>query len=540
MIKILKIVSVFSIIIAIIFFSFFIIILWKYSPELPGYNKILEYKPDLSSRLYTSDGILIKSFHRQERVFVPIERIPSELINAFLSSEDKNFYSHSGIDIMAIIRATLVNLTSFLSEKKLIGASTITQQVVKNLLLTNEVSIERKIKEILLSIRVENILDKNEILELYLNDIYLGYRSYGVATASLNYFNKSIDELELHEMAFLASLPKAPNNYNPKKNYQKAFIRRNWVIDRMYKNKFIEYKDLNYKNKPIKIFKRENNTYVGADYFYEEIRKNLYSKYGKEKLFSEGFVVKTTLNTNLQSIAEKALINGLINYDKKQGWRGSLVNLSDVKISLNDFANKTTNPFPNDWFLSKIEKISKNNLFLVNKKMNKIKIDLTKEENKWLLNKSFKKDDVLFVEKKDSSFIVRQVPKANGAIIVIDHHSGNVLAMSGGFSFMLSQFNRSTQAKRQPGSAFKPIVYISALKNAYTPSTLILDAPYVIDQGPGLPKWKPANYSDKFYGLTTMRTGIEKSRNLMTIRLANTIGIKNILNSAKDLGVDDF
>ncbi len=540
MFKILKIISFFSVILLIIFLSIFITLLWRYSPELPSYNKIVEYKPDLSSRLYSSDGVLLKSYHRQERIYVPIERIPDNLKNAFLSSEDKKFYYHKGIDITAIIRASIVNLISIFNDQKLIGASTITQQVVKNLLLTNEVSFERKIKEILLSIRVENILEKNQILELYLNDIYLGFRSYGVAAASLNYFNKSINELQLHEVAFLASLPKAPNNYNPLKYYEKAIERRNWVIDRMFENDFIDTADLRFKKYPIEIFDRKNETYIGAEYFYEEIRKNLYSTYGKENLFSEGLIIKTSIDTTLQSIAEQSLVEGLISYDMKQGWRGSLDNLNDKKISFNKFLKNTKNPFPNKWLIAKIDNIEKNNLYLTNQENIKFKIDLSKNENKWLSNYTFKKGDTLYVEKKKSSYIIRQIPQINGAILVLDPHSGDVLAMSGGFSFKLSQFNRSTQAKRQPGSAFKPIVYLSALELGYTPSTLILDAPYVIDQGPGLPKWKPANYSDEFYGLTTMRTGIEKSRNLMTIRLANKIGINKILSTSEKLNIHKY
>ena len=540
MFKILKIFLLITAIIGILIFTISISILWKYSPELPSYSKILEYKPDLSSRLYSSDGILLKSYHRQERIFVPINRVPDDLINAFLSSEDKNFYSHIGVDITAIFRAAIVNIISNFNNKKLIGASTITQQVVKNLLLTNEVSFDRKIKEILLSIRIENILTKNQILELYLNDIYLGYRSYGIAAASLNYFNKSINELELHEMAFLASLPKAPNNYNPKKNYKKALERRNWVIGRMYENGFIESSDLKIKNNPIEIFNRENNILIGADYYYEEIRKKLFLEYGKEELFSEGLIVKTSINSYFQSIAESSLVNGLINYDKSQGWRGAIINIFDKKINFEDTFNVTKNPFPDKWTLAKIDKVFDYKLFLTTKNFSKVEVDLQFKLNKWLIDEDFKNGDVLYLEKKDSSYVIRQLPLANGAILVLDPHSGDVLAMSGGFSFKLSQFNRSTQAKRQPGSAFKPIVYISALKQGYTPSTLILDAPYVIDQGPGLPKWKPANYTDEFFGLTTMRTGIEKSRNLMTIRLANKIGINSILSSAKDLNVDKF
>jgi penicillin-binding protein 1A len=540
MFKIIKFFLLTSVIGAILIFTLIISILWKYSPELPSYDKILEYKPDLTSRLYSSDGILLKSYHRQERIFVPIDRVPNDLINAFLSSEDKNFFNHVGIDFAAIIRASIYNLISIFNNQKLIGASTITQQVVKNLLLTNEVSFDRKIKEILLSIRIENILSKNQILELYLNDIYLGFRSYGIAAASLNYFNKSINELELHEMAFLASLPKAPNNYNPKKNYNKALERRNWVIDRMYENGFISYSEISIKNNPIKTFNRNNNIFIGAEYYYEEIRKTLYSNYGKEELFSEGLIVKTSINTFFQSIAESSLESGLIEYDKRQGWRGSITNIFDKKINFENFINKNKNPFPGKWILAKIDKKIINKLLLTTESMSKIEVDLEINSNKWLLNEKFKNGDIIYVEKNNLSYVIRQIPLANGSIIVLEPHSGDVLAMSGGFSFKLSQFNRSTQAKRQPGSAFKPVVYISALKQGYTPSTLILDAPYVIDQGPGLPKWKPANYTDEFFGLTTMRTGIEKSRNLMTIRLANKIGINSILSSAKDLNIDNY
>tara|TARA_Y100001970_G_scaffold6103_1_gene6953 strand:- start:10088 stop:12436 length:2349 start_codon:yes stop_codon:yes gene_type:complete len=540
MFKFLKIL-IFTFLITFIFtISLIVTILWKYSPELPSYSKILEYKPELSSRLYSSDGILLKSYHRQERIYVPIERIPNHIINAFLSSEDKKFYDHIGIDLVAIIRASLFNTISIFTNQKLIGASTITQQVVKNLLLTNEVSFERKIKEILLAIRIENILTKNQILELYLNDIYLGYRSYGVAAASLNYFNKSINDLNLSEVAFLASLPKAPNNYNPKNNYIKAIERRNWVIDRMYENGFIKFADLEFKKSPIEISTRDNQIFKGADYYYEEIRKNLFLNYGKEKLYSEGLIIKTSLNTKLQSIAEQSLVNGLIEYDKRQGWRGGIGNIIKENQKFEDKIKKTKNPFPNNWFLVKIDDVNSNELTLINEKRDKVYVDLSHQKNKWLDNEKFKVGDVFFIQKENSINVIKQIPEANGGLVVIDPHSGDILAMSGGFSFKLSEFNRSTQAKRQPGSAFKPIVYISALQKGYTPSTLILDAPYVVDQGPGLPKWKPANYSEEFYGLTTMRTGIEKSRNLMTIRLANKIGINSILSSAKDLSIEKY
>ena len=522
------------ILIFIIFYT-----LWRYSSELPSYENIVQYKPNLSSRIYSSDGFLLKSFYTEERIFIPVDRIPKNIKYAFLASEDKNFYNHYGVDVIAIFRAFLTNIMNINSNKRVVGASTITQQVVKNLLLSNELSYSRKIKEIILAIRIENILDKNDILELYLNDIYLGYGSYGVGSASLNYFNKSIYDLKLHEIAFLASLPKAPNNYNPKTNYYKAIDRRNWVIDRMYANGFISREELNYKNEPIEVFERVDIEFSDADYFYEEIRKELFSKYGKEKLYSEGLVIKTALDSSLQKNANLSLIEGLIKYEKRNGWDGFIEN-----TNLENFYNKKSsyineNPFFPKWKTVIIDKIYQKKLIVFDLNKIKLEIDLDNEFNNWLLDITFNKGDVIYIQKKNNSYIINQEPKVNGAIIVLDPYTGDVLALSGGYSFKKSEFNRATQAKRQPGSAFKPIVYLAALNEGYSPATLILDAPYVIDQGPGLPKWKPSNYTDEFYGLTTMRTGIEKSRNLMTVRLANRIGVNKILSMANNFDINE-
>ncbi len=513
--------------------------LWRYSPELPSYESILNYKPNLSSRIYSSDGLLLKSFFTEERIYIPENRIPIDIKNAFLASEDKNFYDHYGIDIFAIFRALFTNIININSNKRVVGASTITQQVVKNLLLTNELSYSRKIKEIILALRIENILEKDEILELYLNDIYLGYGSYGIGSASLNYFNKSIYDLELHEIAFLAALPKAPNNYNPKKNYFKALERRNWVIDRMSANKFIETDDLDFKNKPLEVYKRVDTEFSDADYYYEEIRKELFKKYGKEKLYSEGLIIKTALDSEIQEKANLSLIEGLIEYQKKQGWNGLIEN-----TTLENFLNKkqeykNKNPFYPNWQEVIIDSVNKTNIEVYNLSKEKLIVNLDNQYNEWLLNEKFIKGDVIYIEKNNKDYIINQEPQVNGAIIVLDPYSGDILALSGGYSFNKSEFNRATQARRQPGSAFKPIVYLAALNEGYSPSTLILDAPYVVDQGPGLPKWKPSNYTDEFYGLTTMRTGIEKSRNLMTVRLANRIGMTNILNMANKFNITD-
>ena len=512
--------------------------LWRYSPELPSYEKILKYKPNLSSRIYSSDGLLLKSFYTEERIFIPENRIPQNVKFAFLSSEDKNFYDHYGVDFTAIIRALFTNILNINSEKRVVGASTITQQVVKNLLLTNELSYSRKIKEIILAIRIENILDKNSILELYLNDIYLGYGSYGIGTASLNYFNKSIYDLELHEIAFLAALPKAPNNYNPKINYSKAIDRRNWVIDRMFENGFIKDNDLKYKNRPIEVYERTDVKFSEADYFYEEIRKVLYSKFGKEKLYSDGLIVKTALNSELQKSANLSLVEGLTEYEKRKGWHGLIENTTLDKFIKKNKIYNSNNPFLPKWKVVILNKINQKKIEVYDQNKNKIKIDLENKFNSWLLNEDFNKGDVIYVEEIKNSHVIRQEPKVNGAIIVLDPYTGDILALSGGYSFNKSEFNRATQAKRQPGSAFKPIVYLSALSEGYSPSTLILDAPYVVDQGPGLPKWKPSNYTDEFFGLTTMRTGIEKSRNLMTVRLANRIGMNKILRMASKFDID--
>ena len=538
--KLIKKTIILGVFVLFLCFAVLIYFLWKFSPELPSYSDLKNYNPSLTSRVFTSDGILLDKYFIEERIFVPIDRIPKDLINAFISAEDKNFFHHFGIDFIAIFRATLTNIINKTNNKKMIGASTITQQVVKNLLLTNEVSLERKFKEMILAVRIENILTKNQILELYLNDIYLGYGSYGVATASLNYFNKSLENLKIEEMAFLAALPKAPNNYNPKTKYNNAVNRRNWVIDKMYKNNFINKSDLKLKNNYLKVEERQETRFNEASYFKEEVRKQLYNSLGSEALYSNGLIIKTSIDTNLQKIADQVLVDGLIAHDKKTGWRGPLKNSKIIGKNLHKIRKKFKNPFPNKWKIFQIVNILEKKIKVIDQEGFQNIINLNSDNNKWLLNTNFSIGDIFFGEFLANELIIRQTPKVNGGIIVIDPHTGKILALSGGFSFNLSEFNRVTQAKRQPGSAFKPFVYITALKEGYTPATLILDAPYVVDQGPGLPKWKPSNYTDKFYGLSSMRTGIEKSRNLMTIRLSDKLGMKKILNTAKEFKINQF
>ena len=525
----------------LIFLSFSVLVffLWKFSPDLPSYDELKNYNPNLTSRVFTSDGLILDKYFIEERIFVPIDRVPKSLINAFISAEDKNFFNHIGVDFVAIFRASLTNIMNKFSNRRMIGASTITQQVVKNLLLSNEISLERKFKEMILAIRIENILSKEQILELYLNDIYLGFGSYGVATASMNYFNKSLNELSLIEVAFLASLPKAPNNYNPITKYSNAIERRNWVLNKMYKNKFITNEEMLLVNEPIKVVNRYEDKFKEADYFKEEVRKQLYSLLGKDALYKEGLIVKTSINTDIQKTLDAVLIRGLIMQDKKNGWRG-VIGKNKKLINFDKLISNKKNPFPDKWFYVQIINVKKEQLIAEDKKERKFKINLNSEKNKWLNNEDFYNGDIIFLETVGDEHIIRQIPEVNGGIIAIDPHTGKILALSGGFSFNLSEFNRATQAKRQPGSAFKPFVYISAIKEGYNPSTLVLDAPYVVDQGPGLPKWKPSNYTEKFYGLSTMRTGIEKSRNLMTIRLSDKIGMKKILNTAEDFKISKY
>ena len=437
-------------------------ILWKFSPQLPGYSELKNYKPSLTTRVFTADGMLLDEYFIEERLFVPIKKIPLNLINAFISAEDKNFYNHFGIDLLSIVSAATTNISNFGSNKRLIGASTITQQVVKNFLLSKELSLERKIKEIILAIRIEQVLSKDDILELYLNDIYLGYGSYGVAASSLNYFNKSLQELNLEEMAYLAALPKAPNNYHPFKNYNNAIARRNWVLDQMKSNGYISEDQLKVKKNKLIVMKRETVSSNKCRLFQRrKLGKFYIINYGKRNLYEEGLVVKTTLNTFFQNIADQVLVDGLIDHDKRRGWRGPITNVNSI-LSSEKLLNDIHNPFPNKWHLAVVKEIYSKSIE-VKYLNNETDIINLSESNQWLAKEKLVIGDVFFIEKVNNELIIRQTPKANGAIIVIDPHSGKVLALTGGFSFKISEFNRATQAKRQPGSAFKPIcVYVSS------------------------------------------------------------------------------
>ena len=516
-----------------------IVILWTYSNKLPDYKFLKNYKPSVSSKLYSGGGELVSDFSSEKRIFVPYNAIPKKVIHAFLSAEDKNFFSHPGVDAKGIIRAVLRNISNIIYEKRLEGASTITQQVAKNFLLSNEVSLNRKIKEAILAFRIERALSKERILELYLNQIYLGQGAYGIASASLEYFDKPISKLDYAEASLLAALPKAPSKYNPFKNIDLAKYRRDLVIRNLYDNSYISYKK--YKkllNTKIILKKRKKIYLEDARYYVEDVRKFIVEKYGFDKVYKQGFNIKTPINLKIQTIATQSLRDGLIQYDKRKGWRGPLLNKKDTNNWNNDL-KKYHLEKSIGWNLAIIKKINK--FFVEIETDQKIAGKIEYQNVSWTkkeLDKLFKVGDVVYVNKiKDNIFSLKQLPKANGGIVVMDPFTGRVIALSGGFSFKRSEFNRATQASRQPGSAFKPFIYALALENNFTPSTLILDAPIVLDQGEDLKMWKPENYGKKFYGPSTLRTGLEKSRNLMTVRIALELGLKKITTFSKQLKI---
>ena len=516
-----------------------IVILWTYSNKLPDYKFLKNYKPSVSSKLYSGGGELVSDFSSEKRIFVPYNAIPKKVIHAFLSAEDKNFFSHPGVDAKGIIRAVIRNISNIIYEKRLEGASTITQQVAKNFLLSNEVSLNRKIKEAILAFRIERALSKERILELYLNQIYLGQGAYGIASASLEYFDKPISKLDYAEASLLAALPKAPSKYNPFKNIDLAKYRRDLVIRNLYDNSYISYKKYKKLLNTKIILKKIKKIYLeDARYYVEDVRKFIVEKYGFDKVYKQGFNIKTPINLEIQTIATQSLRDGLIQYDKRKGWRGPLLNKKDTNNWNNDL-KKYHLEKSIGWNLAIIKKINK--FFVEIETDQKIAGKIEYQDVSWTkkeLDKLFKVGDVVYVNKiKDNIFSLKQLPKANGGIVVMDPFTGRVIAMSGGFSFKRSEFNRATQASRQPGSSFKPFIYALALENNFTPSTLILDAPIVLDQGEDLKMWKPENYGKKFYGPSTLRTGLEKSRNLMTVRIALELGLKKITTFSKQLKI---
>ncbi len=514
-------------------------ILWSYSNNIPDYKFLKNYKPPVSSKVYSGNGDIVADFSKEKRVFVPINTIPKNVINAFLSAEDKNFFKHPGVDAKGVLRAVINNFKNILTSKRLEGASTITQQVAKNFLLTNEVSINRKIKEAILAFRIERALSKERILELYLNQIYLGSGAYGVAAASLEYFDKSIRELDYAEAALLAALPKAPSKYNPYRDKELAKFRRDLVLKNLLENKFLNQKEHDLiKNQNINLKKKKKVYLEDSQYFIEEVRKKVIEDLSYEKVYKQGFNINTPINLELQKKSTIALRKGLIAYDKRKGWRGALENKSYTKDWFNGL-KKYNLEKSIGWEVSIIKEVNKLSAQIETK--NKFQGTIDYKDITWAkkdLDELLKPGDIVYVKKiGQKEYSLKQIPKINGGIVVMDPYTGRVLALSGGFSFKDSEFNRVTQAQRQPGSAFKPFVYALALENNYTPSSLVLDAPLVLDQGSDLKLWKPQNYGKKFYGPSTLRVGLEKSRNLMTVRIAQNLGIDKIVNFSKDLEI---
>jgi penicillin-binding protein 1A len=533
---------------------------WKYSQDLPDHAQLANYEPPVMTRVHAADGSMIAEYARERRLYLPIQAIPKLVIDAFLSAEDKNFYKHAGIDPEGIVRAILANLRS--GGRKEQGASTITQQVAKNFLVGNEKSYERKIREALIALRMESTFSKDKILELYLNEIFLGTLTpgrnlHGIAAAALDYFGKSVHELTLSEAAYIAALPKGPNNYHPFRQRQAAIERRNWVIDRMVENGYATPEDgEKAKKEPLGVNPRYISPNTNATgYFAEEVRREIAERYGEEKLYEGGLSIRTTLDPKMQSMARKALVDGLVRFDEARGWRGTQTHLNltgrEWGIALAELpALGDVQP----WRLAVVLEVAggaaKIGLQPKREASGQIARDrefglIAPEGVKWTrrsVDKALNVGDVVYVEPIDGKagqFRLRQVPEISGAIVAMDPYTGRVHAMVGGFSYDQSEFNRATQALRQPGSSFKPIVYATALDNGYTPSSVILDAPITLDMGPGQEAWTPSNYDGKSSGPRTLRYGIEHSKNLMTVRLAKDVGMPLIAEYARRFGVYD-
>jgi penicillin-binding protein 1A len=536
---------------------------YYYSRDLPSYQQLADYHPPIITRVHASDGRLLAEYATEKRVFVPVKEIPPRVIHAFLAAEDHNFFDHSGIDPLAMLRAGATDVARVFTHKRPVGASTITQQVAKNFLVGNELSYQRKIKEALVALEMDKALGKERILELYLNQIYLGGHAYGVAEAALQYFDKSLDELTVGEAALLATLPKAPNEYNPERHPAQAKPRRDWVIGEMVHDGLLSPEDgARAEAEPIVIKHRDDTEEVTAAYFAEEVRRQLSAQYGDKALYESGLSVRTSLDPQLQVIADRSLRSGLVAYDRRHGYRGPVEHLALA----GEWRPRLMGVSPPagmadaGWSLGVVLAVNADGVGIGLADGTRGVIPF--EEMRWARRVEdedrlgpvprhpgdvLSQGDVVLVEplpnppagSKELRYTLRQIPAVSGALVALDPHNGRVLALSGGFSFAMSQFDRATQANRQIGSAIKPFVYLTAMDHGFTPSSVLMDAPLEVDQGPGMPKWRPSNYTHQFYGPLTLRVGVEQSRNLITARLGVTLGIEPVGQTIERFGIMD-
>ncbi|MBO6719581.1 MAG: penicillin-binding protein 1A [Rhizobiaceae bacterium] len=534
------------------------------SKDLPDYEVLAKYEPPVTTRVHAADGALMAEFARERRLYLPIQAVPDRVKAAFLSAEDKNFYTHPGVDFTGLVRAVITNVQNMGTGRRPVGASTITQQVAKNFLLSSDQTYERKVREMILSFRIEQAYTKDRIFELYLNEIFFGLGSYGIAGAALTYFDKSVNELTLSEAAYLAALPRGPSNYHPFRYTERAIERRNWVIEQMVENGYVEPDEAEKaKALPLGVKPRRGGTYLFAgEYFTEEVRRQLIARYGEDALYEGGLSVRTSLDPEMQLVARKALQNGLMKYDTLRGYRGSITTISingDWGPALFEVPGLDDVP---EWKVAVVLESGEGGLTVglkppatVSGEVGEGRITgtVSLENMSWAMRHTvdgklvkaqspaevLKPGEVVYVEAADEegAYQLRQVPEIGGGLVAMDPHTGRVLALVGGFSYASSEFNRATQAYRQPGSSFKPIVYAAALDNGYTPASVVLDAPIRIVSGGQV--WEPKNYGGQFAGPSTLRAGIERSRNLMTVRLANDMGMPLVAEYAERFGIYD-
>ena len=507
-------------IISVLGISIIILYLWNIQQDLPDHN-ISQYFPNEITKIYDENYELMYHVGNRDRFYLDFDDIPKNMINAIISAEDKTFFQHQGFDIKGIANAFLINLKNIYSKNSnnYVGASTITQQLVKNILLNRDQTISRKIKELILSLRIEREYSKDFIIELYLNEIYFGRRSYGVASASFNYFNKSIFDLDIHEYAYLAALPKGPNNYDPKKNYQKALDRRNYVLKQMELNKFITSEQFNfYSNLNIELSTKDIKKYQ-SDY-----KTDFILNYLDTHSFNENaFYIQSTIDQKLQKISEKSLLDNLAIFESKyRNWEGSFKSIEDISKVKNEH-----------WSIAKV--ISKNNDFTelllidTDELINLNNIDNMYGPKKISPFNYLSLNDFLFVTNFEGSFQAVQLHEINGSIVVMDPFNGDIISMVGGVNYNISNFNRASQAYRQPGSSIKPFIYAKALETKkFLPNTKILDSNILLDQGEDLPVWVPKNYSNKSYGEMTFRRALETSNNLVTLKIGLDLGLISV------------